>query len=167
MLAHWALVILYYNFEVFHQPGIHHILEDSLLQLYAPSILSNALLNNAKTLAPKPKINNIKLDDSQLSAPSCSLNNFIKDLLSKTVLPPNKCQSILERLHSIGSEGAESLLHKVVKEGCFWPNIRHDCHNTACHCKECLHFNITQLGFHPLKSIHATFPFEHIAINPL
>ncbi|KAL6051017.1 hypothetical protein QOT17_019480 [Balamuthia mandrillaris] len=137
MLVHWALIILHYDFKVFHQPGIHHILEDSLSQLYTPSILSNTLLNvpqvpqNAKTLAPKPKINNIELDDSQLLAPSYT----------------------------------ESLFHKVLKEGYFWSNICNDCHNTACHCKECLRFNITRLGFHPLKSIHATFPFKHIAIN--
>ncbi|KAL6046499.1 hypothetical protein QOT17_022189 [Balamuthia mandrillaris] len=40
---------------------------------------------NTKTLALKSKINNIKLDNSQLLASLCMLNNFIKDLLSKTV----------------------------------------------------------------------------------
>ncbi|KAL6040513.1 hypothetical protein QOT17_025350 [Balamuthia mandrillaris] len=113
MLAHWALVILHYDFEVFHRPGIHHILEDSLSRLYTPSILSNAPLNippvpqNAKTLAPKPKINNIEPDGSQLLAPSRTLNDFVQDLLSKTVPPLNERQQILERLHPIGHEGAE------------------------------------------------------------
>ncbi|KAL6050317.1 hypothetical protein QOT17_019880 [Balamuthia mandrillaris] len=112
------------------------------------SILSNTplnvpqLLQNTKTLAPKPKINNIELDDSQYLAPSCTSNDFVKDLLSKMVPSPNKHQQILEQPHSINHNGAESLLCKVLKEGYIWSNIPNDCHNTACYCKECLCFNV-------------------------
>ncbi|KAL6045456.1 hypothetical protein QOT17_022768 [Balamuthia mandrillaris] len=58
------------------------------------------------------------------------------DLLSKTFPLFNTYQSILKRLHSISHKYAESLLHKVLKEGYFWPNVCNDCHNTACHYKE-------------------------------
>ncbi|KAL6047165.1 hypothetical protein QOT17_021787 [Balamuthia mandrillaris] len=74
---------------------------------------------NTITLALKLKINNIKLDDSQLSAFLHILNDFVKDLLSKTVPPPNEHQQILEQLHFISHEDTESLLNNVLKEGYF------------------------------------------------
>jgi len=32
-------------------------------------------------------------------------------------------------------------------------------------CKECLSYNVTQGGFHPLSPITAELPFDHVAID--
>ena len=178
MLSHWALIILQYDFEIFHRPGIHHVLEDALSCLYPPDFWSDTpfTLPNVPDSAkkpPKPKsinsktpdLSNIELDDSNLNAPVKTLNELARDLLGKTVPPEDERQPILERLHSVGHEGAQTLMRKILKEGYFWPNLRNDCHHITRQCKECLQFNITRHGFHPLKSIHATYPFEHIAID--
>ncbi|KAL6047895.1 hypothetical protein QOT17_021371 [Balamuthia mandrillaris] len=71
--------------------------EDDCKDKVEPSISAPILLNHQHVTAfiDSGAFHSF-INDSQFPAPSHMLNNFIKDLLSKTVPPPNKYQQILE-----------------------------------------------------------------------
>src|SRR3989338_4323417 len=43
--------------------------------------------------------------------------------------------------------------------------MKKHCRVIAGNCRACLQFNITRRGFHPLRTIGATYPFDHISID--
>jgi hypothetical protein len=47
----------------------------------------------------------------------------------------------------------------------YWPTMRGDCQRVVLECPDCQRFNIGKHGFHPLRSIDAKLPWDHIAID--
>ena len=47
----------------------------------------------------------------------------------------------------------------------YWPTIRVDALKLIRGCLQCARYNIQKRGFHPLKSITAQLPFDHVAID--
>lgn len=43
--------------------------------------------------------------------------------------------------------------------------MREDVRNQISKCQQCQRFNIMRHGFHPIVSIQATLPFDHVAID--
>ena len=50
-------------------------------------------------------------------------------------------------------------------KGLYWPTLREECKAVADNCTECQQHNIQRQGFHPMSSIHASLPWEHIALD--
>lgn len=46
-----------------------------------------------------------------------------------------------------------------------WPYMRDECLEYVRKCVACQRFNIAKRGYHPLKTIHARMPMDHVAID--
>ena len=43
--------------------------------------------------------------------------------------------------------------------------MKKDCRVITSKCRSCLQFNITRKGYHPLRTISASYPFDHVSID--
>lgn len=56
-------------------------------------------------------------------------------------------------------------LDAIHEEGYTWPHLRHECLDVVSKCITCQRFNLAKRGYHPLKTIHARMPGDHMAID--
>jgi hypothetical protein len=72
---------------------------------------------------------------------------------------------MLENVHARGHFGAVAMVDAIHEEGKTWPNLRQDCLDVVAKCVSCQRFNIAKRGYHPLRTIHARMPGDHVAID--
>ncbi len=76
-------------------------------------------------------------------------------------LPNHKQRSIiLERAHLLGHFGAKAMVESVRDQYAILPGIMRQANELVLSCLEC-----QEEGFHPLNSLEATYPFDHISID--
>lgn len=159
MLNYWAYTLLEYNFTIVHRPGILNTLPDALSRLY-PSISEEG-----KAANQVDQLNTIDLDIRSKHV-NRDLQKFIRERLNKqTVLSDDEKAAILTRLHAVNHLGTDALFKQVWSEGYYWPTLLKDCRRHTAQCQPCQQFNISRQGFHPLNPIHASLPFDHLAID--
>lgn len=81
------------------------------------------------------------------------------------VVPESERDNIMSDVHALGHFGAAGMVKSLQSRGLHWPNMISDCKRHVQQCSPCLKFNITARGFHPLQSITAALPFDHLAID--
>ncbi|KAL6058824.1 hypothetical protein QOT17_25584 [Balamuthia mandrillaris] len=170
-LNYWALLISEYNFMIVHHPDIYMILENCLSQLYPRSFWDNSSLTPPSIPFDTPclaqrKPHDLKaltLVDNSLCTAKSALNRHIKGRLNKQLPFTSEWKHLLQLFHTEGHHGAETLFVKIWNKGYYWPTLHADCSRTCQQCNDCLKHNVTKHGFHPLKTIHATYPFDHVA----
>ena len=74
-------------------------------------------------------------------------------------------QTLLQRAHLAGHYGAEAMYKSIRYSGHYWPKMRAECLEVYKSCQPCQRFSIAKHGYHPLTSIVAMLPFDHIAID--
>ena len=72
---------------------------------------------------------------------------------------------LVEKAHQLGHFSTEGMFRKLWNDGYWWPSMRKDLIVAVQSCIDCLRFNIVQEGFHPLQSIEANKPWDHIQID--
>jgi transposase InsO family protein len=72
---------------------------------------------------------------------------------------------LLERAHLSGHFGSEAMFKALISNGHYWTDLRKDCIKEVNKCIPCQKFNIGKHGFHPLSSIMADLPMDHVAID--
>ena len=144
MISNWADELLEYNFTVVHIPGIKNILPDALSRIFYNSVMM------VESLHEKPYV---------------ELKRFIKERFNKIDPSIIDRESILTKEHIINHQGADQLFKQIFHNGFYWDTLRADCEKLVSNCRECLSFNVTRKGYHPLTAITAKYPFDHIAID--
>jgi IS30 family transposase len=161
MAANWADILMDFNMEIVHRPGIAMILPDALSRLFTSleggEMQASILRKKIKKLAP------LKLQDGD--GKPAELSQFIRERLGKSNPADNEKQALLQNVHQEGHFGAEQMFKQLWWKGYYWPTLRDDCKNIYNQCHTCQQHNIQREGFHPMSSIHAEFPWEHIAID--
>ena len=89
----------------------------------------------------------------------------IMEPLNGKLVPEIERKPLLETVHSMGHFGATAMFKVLVKQGKFWPSMRADCLSEVQKCLKCQRFNIGQRGFHPLSSIMAQLPMDHVMFD--
>jgi hypothetical protein len=175
MLNHWADILLDYDFTVVHRPGFLMVLEDSLSRLYPPSFWgedeltlpkdsSKSQLSNS-TAEQEVHINLLAVDEGAKNV-SQKLSTFIRERLHKINPGTLEDQSkLLDQIHVQGHMGAEMLFEQAWAQGYYWPTMKKQCTEKVAACQQCLYYNTCQTGFHPLRTISAALPFDHVAID--
>jgi hypothetical protein len=159
MLNYWAYTLLEYNFTIVHRPGILNTLPDALSRLY-PS-----LSEEGKAANQVDQLNAIELDIRSKRV-NQELQKFVRERLDKKAdISDDEKAALLSRLHALNHLGADALFKQVWSEGYYWPTLLKDCRDHTSQCTPCQQFNISRQGFHPLNPIHASLPFDHLAID--
>lgn len=73
--------------------------------------------------------------------------------------------NLLEKAHAFGHFSVGTLVKQLWQDGFWWPKMRHDAKRIVDSCIDCRRFNIVKEGFHPIKSIEANQPWDHIQID--
>ena len=91
---------------------------------------------------------------------------FIKEVAGKKD-PGSETErkALIEREHLQCHQGAKNIQTRLWLDGWFWPNMISDIRLTCDACQTCLRFNLVRNGFHPLKTINATYPMDHICLD--
>ena len=140
MLLKWNEVILDYDFDLVHRPGIQNVLPDALSRLWP---------------------------DAALTAGENSFSSYIAQMdLTEFVIPTiEERETLLERAHLLGHIGSKGILQSLHNQGISWPSIKIDALHHVEACLECQIFNVKRMGFHPLRTISAKLPGDHLAID--
>jgi len=175
----WLQVLLEYDFDVRHLPGLQNVMPDALSRLSEdqqkrhdiPAMLSaliapEAGLAGKHATAEAPAGAKLRIDELPASNPEKLLLEFIKErhLKSNIVGAENRLQ-YLRDCHAYGHFGADALFKAVWRNGFWWPGLRKQCGAITSTCKACLQHNIFKEGFHPIKSQSSREPWDQIAID--
>jgi transposase InsO family protein len=141
-------ILVDYDFQLFHVPGLLNVLPDYLSRIYPDR------------LQPQHR------HDPPVILPSYAVEVISDDLLFREEQPDTAAQScMLREAHAVGHFGRDALLNQVRRAGFTWPTIAADAQKLIASCPDCQRYNIARKGFHPLRSIHAELPMDHIAID--
>jgi hypothetical protein len=138
MINKWIETLLLYDFEVVHIRGIRNILPDKLSRFYENE--------------PDPS--------------DINLSFLTREPLDLEVIETLEVQQqLLSRAHQEGHFGAQSLVQKIAGHGYSWKGIYKDAVKFVSSCLPCQKYNIGKVGYHPLTSITADLPLDHLAID--
>lgn len=138
MMQNWLEELLELDFEVVHLPGIKNILPDALSRLY---------------------------DEDQPTLRNMLITHEAPNENTKGETNEAERANLLQRAHLLGHFGAEAMIKSLVRQGHFWLQMREDAVTLVKGCIPCQRYNISRTGFHPLKSIEANLPMDHLAID--
>jgi transposase InsO family protein len=97
--------------------------------------------------------------------PDKVLSEFVEERLGKTCPPENARKKLLEQAHILGHFGGEQTFRKLWDAGHYWPRMCQEAFAYVQACAECIKFNVRKSGFHPMQSVVAQYPFDHVAID--
>jgi transposase InsO family protein len=71
----------------------------------------------------------------------------------------------MERAHLLGHCGGERVYKSLWDSGVYWPGMRADAERVAGRCDQCLRYNLGRRGYNPARSVDATYPMDHVAVD--
>lgn len=164
MVANWADILLEYNIEIVHRPGLSMVLPDAFSRIFSGSGEGKVPApQQVKSTSGSNQTARLQIVDGDAKA--VELHQFIKERLGKTEPTSEQKQDLMEKAHLSGHFGAEQMFKQLWWQGYYWPSLREECKQVAGQCPTCLQWNIKKEGFHPMTSIHAEFPWEHISLD--
>jgi transposase InsO family protein len=193
-VADWLAVLLEYDFDIKHRPGVEMVLPDALSRMCKdmrelrkqeeagqpvhqirrtrlferPELLLSAMLNeerDSKESEPTlAKVRRFILEDFT-TFPEKELSLFIRERLDKEALPKEDRAEALAKAHAQGHFGGEHAFKRMWSDGYFWPGMKRQCQELSKDCEACLTHNVGRKGFTPARSVAADGPWDHIAVD--
>ena len=71
----------------------------------------------------------------------------------------------IQRAHLMGHFGPVAIVKSLIQQGHFWMDMKNEAKKICHECIACQRFNIGKTGYHPLKTIAAKLPMDHLAID--
>jgi transposase InsO family protein len=173
VVDNWLDVLLEYDFDIRHRPGMQMILPDALSRLHNRA--ANELFDSeegatqiCQEFRASRAVRGMHLS-STVENPAASeqeLSEFIAERHGKeTIAGKSKQVAHLRATHAVGHFGAEELFRAVWRDGKFWPGMRKQCDDIVGTCDQCLAYKVSRHGFHPTQSLRADNPWDHVAID--
>lgn len=163
MLAEWVEVILDYDFEVRHMPGILNTLADSLSRAYPKHMRQR---RDVQVYDSKAKLVLSKMSITELvKKPNTELIKLVQERLLKTLPPLETQEGLIVDVHDEGHFGSESVYQRLWQKGYYWPTMKQDCVQQCATCKDCLAWNVGRRQWHPIRHISAIYPLQHISLD--
>lgn len=75
-----------------------------------------------------------------------------------------RCEMI-NRFHAMGHFGTTAIFRAISSAGFRWPNMLKEIRDKIAGCRECQKHQIQKIGFHPLQSVKAEMPMDHVAMD--
>jgi hypothetical protein len=82
-----------------------------------------------------------------------------------TVVPEGQRQEVITRHHELGHFGADQTIKAILKNGLYWKELKKDVTSFIAECDQCLRYKVERKGFAPARSVTASYPMEHIAMD--
>jgi transposase InsO family protein len=151
--------LLDYQFDIVHRPGIANVLPDHLSRLFAEPVMTpdSMMLRSEGMVHTHPT-----MDKTTLCVRFLNVDPLESE---RKLVPEGERAALLERAHGDGHNGAVAMTKAIHALGCRWPELRDDCLTHVSRCVPCQRFNIAKRGYHPLQTIHARMPMDHVAID--
>jgi hypothetical protein len=154
MINSWLETLTDYDFEVIHKPGIKNILPDRLSRLYPEEETND-----------KKEIRIWAMNGNNWSIETPIPIETFQGLTAGTIDSEETRKILMKRAHEEGHFGAQAMHKKLLVAGHKWPRMLEDLQNLVKACITCQRFNIRAHGFHPMTSVDADLPFDHVAID--
>jgi transposase InsO family protein len=184
--ADWLDVLLEYDFDIVHRPGVDMVMPDALSRMMQKTQRmrqSDALVRNHVADGTGGRVRRVcameararvrlgkllRQQDEMPSRPEQELDEFVEErFLKQLVEDVEEKKEMLRDEHAAGHLGAENLFKRIWENGFWWPGLRKECNSAVALCKPCLKWNIARNGFRPLKSLRADMPWDHVAMDLL
>jgi hypothetical protein len=138
----WYDILTTYSFTPQHIPGAENILADALSRAYM---------------------------DTEAFAAQVSTDSQSWEAARRGLSIPVEREriSIIEQAHLQGHYGINKTVETIERMGFWWPGIRRQVQRTLLTCKECMRFNVMKGHYHPLQSIEADTPWDHVEFDLL
>ena len=161
-LNFWAMIILEYDFEMIHRPGIQNVLPDRLSRLFSQFAATTGVIEKfPKKLQAFPMV----IDFASPSAAS----SLAPDQVPEDKVKPSEDEATLMKFvaaeHEIAHAHGKSLVAQIWHKGYYWPTLHRMVKVVGSTCRACLQHNVIKTGFHPLHTVAATMPFDHISFD--
>ena len=173
MMIGWIETLLDFDFDVVHIPGILNKLPDVLSRLYPPLEDENKLVGDSSSSSSKANQN---IKRVVIKRKKYSKDKAINVLASRLVESKNKVtdymtppeeerDKLLRETHEFGHFGYQAIVRDIHSRGMHWTNMYDEAKNVVQSCVECQKHSIMKRGYHPLTSVVANRPFDHVAID--
>jgi hypothetical protein len=144
MINTWIDTLLSFNFDVVYLPGAANIFADALSR----QRIMNALL----PLEGEDDLIEVK-------------QKYEAMFRGKTLAAVDQREKLITDAHALGHFGTAKIRTSIWNAGFWWPSMYTDIVNAIAKCSACQRFNVKREGFHPLQTISADAPWDHIAID--
>jgi transposase InsO family protein len=142
-VKNWMETLMSFDFDVIYRPGVLNILPDRISRLYDED--------------PDPIQNDVVV----WSIPAITS----EEATNASTVTPEKRKELLETQHLLGHFGTDQIIKPLIHQGLYWPSMRMEARELVKACIPCQRYNIGRHGFHPLKSITADLPLDHMAMD--
>jgi hypothetical protein len=165
LIARWWLVILQFDMEIIHCPGVKNVIPDALSRVFPDFVWERGESGSNSPHFVERKSSERKLVDRLRVTAREDMGDKAESVHQKRIVAPEDVQKELERVHVEGHYGAEHLVNSLWDQGLYWETMLKDAKEFVKKCMQCLRFNVMKKGFNPQKSILATYPLDHLAID--
>jgi transposase InsO family protein len=141
LLEGWMETVLQFDFTTVYLPGEENEFADALSRAY--EITAN-------------KISSSGIDSELL---------FEAAKRGKVIPTPEEQAAMIQRRHLLGHFSVETVTKELWRDGFWWPRMRRDIAAHIAECVACQRFNVVQEGYHPLQSIEADKPWDHLQMD--
>ena len=156
VMLNWLDTLLDYDFTLVHIPGVLFVLPDCLSRMFCELREQKGRTEQVRRITLDPLVGH----------PEHELREFINERLAKThVADAKERRELLLKQHTKGHFGAEKLYKALWYDGFYWPGMRKQCGEVVNSCRACLQYNVGREGFHPVKSLRAEAPWDHVAVD--
>ena len=146
--------------------------DKNFLPTWGQVILWNVDGSRINSVEPIPKFFSEYQDDESMlkelrdklsTSVMTVIDQVIPELNSET--PVNERVEALEKAHAQGHNAAEGMIKVLVNDGQHWGSMKSDAADYVKTCLPCQRYIIGRRGFHPVRSVHAALPWDHIGID--
>ena len=165
MVLDWLGFFQEYDFETRFKRGVLNVLPHELSHMYSMLELDHGLKKpglgdggGCSLLTELCRI--VRGTGSGVRQATCK---FLQEKLDK-VRPATaeERKEILSSTHAESHMGENMLFNMIWEDGYWWETLWKECKKLTCSCKECMFFNIGRKGFHPVSTIRACRPMDHV-----
>ena len=163
MMQTWYDELFEYDFTVKHRPGVQNVLPDHLSRLFPPLRLEGEGAS-AKATVNEPGAE--EPAQSRVTVRKTTTTTADSDPHPAYTEPPaDQRADIIRRHHLRGHFGIKATVDSIHEAGLDWTTLAAEVKEVCAKCLPCQRHNIARRGYHPLTTISADQPFDHVAID--
>jgi transposase InsO family protein len=82
-----------------------------------------------------------------------------------SIPPENQRAQIIKQAHERGHFGVTAIFRELSNKKIWWPKMMDEITSTIKQCRACQEYTIVRKGYHPMQSVHASQPGDHLMID--